>query len=54
MEKLKMQSENLVNDNIGKIAELFPNCVTEGYDNNGKLIKMVDFDLLKQELSDCC
>ncbi len=47
-----MQSENLVNDNIGKIAELFPNCVTEGYDNNGKLIKMVDFDLLKQELSD--
>ncbi len=52
MEKLKMQSENLVNDNIGKIAELFPNCVTEGYDNNGKLIKMVDFDLLKQELSD--
>lgn len=52
MEKLKMQSENLVNENIGKIAELFPNCVTEGYDNNGKLIKMVDFDLLKQELSD--
>lgn len=51
MEKLKMQSENLVNENIGKIAELFPNCVTEGYDNNGKLIKMVDFDLLKQELS---
>ncbi len=52
MEKLKMQSENLVNENIGKISELFPNCVTEGYDNNGKLIKMVDFDLLKQELSD--
>lgn len=52
MEKLKMQSENLVNENVGKIAELFPNCVTEGYNENGKLIKMVDFDLLKQELSD--
>ena len=52
MEKLKMQSENLVNENIGKIAELFPDCVTEGFDNNGKLIKMIDFDLLKQELSD--
>lgn len=51
MEKLKMQSENLVNENIGTIAELFPNCVTEGYNENGKLIKMVDFDLLKQELS---
>ena len=46
-----MQSENLVNENIDKIATLFPNCVTEGKDENGKLTKMVDFDLLKQELS---
>ncbi len=46
-----MQSENLVDENIEKIGKLFPNCVTEGYDENGKLKKLVDFDLLKQELS---
>lgn len=51
MEKMKMQSENLVAANIDKIKALFPNCVTEGYDDNGKLTKLVDFDLLKQELS---
>lgn len=51
MDKLKMQSENLVDANIDKIAALFPNCVTEGQDENGKLVKLVDFDMLKQELS---
>lgn len=51
MDKLEMQSKNLVDDNIGKIEKLFPNCVTEAKDENGKLVKMVDFDLLKQELS---
>ena len=51
MEKMKMQSENLVDENVEKIAKLFPNCVTEGKDENGQVIKLVDFDLLKQELS---
>ena len=51
MDKLDMQSKNLVDENISKIAELFPNCITEGQDENGKLTKLVDFDLLKQELS---
>lgn len=51
MDKLKMQSENLVDENVEKIAELFPNCVTEGKDENGQVTKLVDFDLLKQELS---
>ena len=51
MDKLEMQSKNLVDDNIGKIEKLFPNCITEGQDENGKLTKLVDFDLLKQELS---
>lgn len=51
MDKLQMQSKNLVDENISKIAELFPNCITEGQDENGKLTKLVDFDLLKQELS---
>ncbi len=52
MEKLKMQTENLVNTNIDKIAKLFPNCISEGTESNGQVVKMVDFDLLKQELSD--
>ncbi len=51
MDKLKMQSENLANENVEKIAKLFPNCVTEGKDENGQVTKLVDFDLLKQELS---
>ena len=46
IDKLDLQSPDLVNQNIEKIAALFPNCVTEG--SNGKTI---DFDLLKQELS---
>jgi adenine-specific DNA-methyltransferase len=51
MDKLKMQSENLVNENIEKIAKLFPNCITEGKNENDEIIKLVDFNLLKQELS---
>jgi adenine-specific DNA-methyltransferase len=46
IEKLDLQSPDLVNDNIDKLAALFPNCVTEGTEG-----KVIDFDLLKQELS---
>src|SRR6185312_15972774 len=52
MDKLKMHSPDLVNANIERIAELFPTCVTESRDESGKLIRAVDFDLLRQELSD--
>jgi len=45
-DQLDMQSTDIVADNVQKIAALFPNCVTEG--EKGKVI---DFDLLKQELS---
>lgn len=51
MDKLHMQSKNLVNENIEKIQNLFPNCVTEALVEEGKLTKLVDFDMLKQELS---
>ena len=51
MDKLDMQSKNLVDENISKIAELFPNCITEGKNEDGQVVKLVDFDLLKQELS---
>lgn len=51
MDKLDMQSKNLVDDNIEKIAKLFPNCITEGKNEDGQVVRLVDFDLLKQELS---
>lgn len=51
MEKLKMHSPNFVDANIDKLAQLFPNCVTESRDDKGELKQSIDFDLLKQELS---
>lgn len=52
MDKLKMHSPDLSQDNISKIRALFPNCVTESSDDNGKVKLAIDFDQLKQELSD--
>nr|WP_198166304.1 hypothetical protein [Prosthecochloris sp. HL-130-GSB] len=52
MDKLKMHSPNLTEEHIRKIRDLFPGCVTETKDENGNLKLAVDFDLLKQELSD--
>jgi adenine-specific DNA-methyltransferase len=51
VDQLKMQSPNLVDANIEKIAALFPNCITEDRDENGILRRAVDFDQLRQELS---
>ena len=50
--KLKMHSPDLTEDNIAKIAALFPNCISESRDEQGRLKQVVDFDLLRQELSD--
>ena len=51
MDKLKMHSPDLTEANIAKLAELFPNCVTEARDAKGELKKCIDFDLLRQELA---
>ena len=51
MEKLKMMSMDKTQMNIQKIKEQFPNAVTEVL-RNGKPAFAVDFDVLKQELSD--
>jgi adenine-specific DNA-methyltransferase len=51
MEKLKMHSPNLIDENIAKIRELFPACVTVVKGEDGKPRYAVDFDQLKQELS---
>ncbi|PRY65569.1 adenine-specific DNA-methyltransferase [Vreelandella songnenensis] len=52
MDKLKMHSPNLTEGNIAKLAELFPSCVTEARDEHGKVKQAIDFDQLRQELSD--
>lgn len=51
MEKLKMQSHDKVGDNVSKIAQLFPNCVTEILGKDGKSQFAIDFEKLQAELS---
>jgi adenine-specific DNA-methyltransferase len=51
MDKLKMHSINGVDENVKKIAGLFPNCVTERKNEKGEVELAVDFDMLRQELS---
>lgn len=52
MEKLKMHSPNLTQDNIARIRDLFPGCVTEAKGEDGCVKLAVDFDQLRQELAD--
>ena len=51
MEKLKMQTADGVQDNISRIAELFPECITEVNDQMGGVKRSIDFDKLRQLLS---
>ncbi|MEQ1530981.1 MAG: site-specific DNA-methyltransferase, partial [Methylococcales bacterium] len=51
MEKLNLHSPDFTQANIAKLAELFPNCVTETREADGALKKAIDFDQLRQELS---
>jgi len=52
IEKLKMHSPDLTAQNVERIAALFPGCVTESTGPDGTLRRAIDFDLLRQELSD--
>ncbi|WP_409476654.1 site-specific DNA-methyltransferase [Stenotrophomonas sp. Y-13] len=52
MDKLKMHSPNLTQDNIARIRDLFPSCVTEAKGEDGGVKLAVDFDQLRQELAD--
>lgn len=51
IEKLKMQTPNITEQNMEQIAKLFPNVMTETQDEKGNVQKVIDFDLLKQSLS---
>lgn len=52
MDKMRMESEDIQQENVKKVAALFPNCITETRGEDGKLKKAINFDLLRQMLSD--
>ncbi|MCC8044850.1 MAG: hypothetical protein LIP12_05045 [Clostridiales bacterium] len=52
MEKMKMESVDIAEQNLKKIAEIFPNCITEKFDAGGVMRKVVNVKLLEQMLSD--
>lgn len=51
MNKLKMQTPNIANENYEKLAALFPDAVTETIDENGEVVRAIDKDVLMQEIS---
>ena len=51
MDKLKMQSFDIIGSNVQKIAQLFPNCITEILNKDGKPQFAIDFEKLQAELS---
>ena len=51
-ERMKFETPNITDKNIDKIAELFPSVITESVDENGKLKKAINFDMLRQLLSE--
>ena len=51
MEKLALHTSDLTAQNVENLARLFPNCVTESRDAQGMLVRAIDFDQLRQELS---
>ena len=51
MNKLKMQSHDVIGSNTQKIAQLFPDCVTERLGKDGKPELAIDFEKLQAELS---
>ena len=51
MDKMRMESIDMTAQNIEKIGALFPNCITETKNTDGKPKKAINFDLLRQMLS---
>ena len=51
MGKLKMHTPNKADENFKKLAEMFPNAVTETIDENGEVVRAIDKDVLMQEIS---
>ena len=52
MEKMKLETANVAVNNVERIGELFPNCITESKDEKGNLKRAINFELLRQMLSE--
>ena len=52
MEKLNVITAEMAEKNIEMLGQLFPNCLTEKKNDEGKIVKAIDFDKLRQELAD--
>ena len=50
-EKLAMKTKDLATENVEKIAQLFPSCVTEAVSEDGSVRHLIDFEALKRQLS---
>ena len=51
MDNLKMHTPDKAEENFRKLAELFPDAVTETVDENGEVVRAIDKDVLMQEIS---
>lgn len=51
MDKLKMQTVNKADENFKKLADMFPNALTEAIDENGEVVRAIDKDVLMQEIN---
>lgn len=51
MEKLKLQSADMAERNIEMLGQMFPDCLTEAIDDDGKVVRAIDFDKLRQEVA---
>ena len=51
MDKLEMHTRDLTEENFQKLAALFPNAVTETAGENGEVVRAIDADVLRQEIS---
>ena len=51
IEKLDMKSPDLAESKIDELARLFPECVREAENDQGQIVRSIDFDQLRQELA---
>ena len=51
MKRLKLQTTDMAERNVELLGQMFPNCLTETINADGKLVRAIDFDKLRQELA---
>ena len=51
MEKLKLHTTDMAERNVELLGQMFPNCLTETINAEGKTVRAIDFDKLRQELA---